>query len=183
MDVGRAGGVGEEAGYDHGGAAGGTVHGVLHDVRGRPPAYGHRLARLLRCGLWRYIVSRGARARRSSPRVYGVRRRPPEYSRQMGWVLTAFQNAVHELLHAPTLEEGVVATVQCGGDTDTNAAICGALLGAVYGREAIPRGWEETIAGCRPTPETTQPRPEEYWPHDALRLAERIVQAGATRWE
>ena len=110
-------------------------------------------------------------------------RRPPEYMRQMGWVLTAFQNAVHELLHAPTLEEGVVETVQCGGDTDTNAAICGALLGAVYGREAIPRGWGDTIAGCRPTPETTQPRPEEYWPHDALRLAERIVEAGATKRE
>lgn len=106
-------------------------------------------------------------------------RRPPEYSRQMGWVLTAFQNAVHELPHAPTLEEGVVATMQCGGDTDTNAAICGALLGVVYGREAIPRRWEDTIAGCRPTPKTTQPRPEEYWPHDALRLAERIVHAGA----
>jgi len=25
-----------------------------------------------------------------------------------------------------------------GGDTDTNAAICGALLGAVCGREAMP---------------------------------------------
>ena len=106
-------------------------------------------------------------------------RRPPEYSRQMGWVLTAFQNALHELLHAPTLEEGIIATVQCGGDTDTNGAICGALLGAVYGRDAVPRQWVERIVKCRPTAETTQPRPKEYWPHDALRLAEQLVQAGA----
>ena len=106
-------------------------------------------------------------------------RRPPEYSRQMGWVLTAFQNALYELLHAPTLEEGAIATVGCGGDTDTNGAICGALLGAVYGREAVPRQWVEKIVKCRPTNETAQPRPKEYWPVDALRLAEHLLQAGA----
>ena len=107
-------------------------------------------------------------------------RRPPEYSDQMGWVLTAFQNALHELLHAPSLEEGVIETVGCGGDTDTNAAICGALLGAVYGHDAVPRQWMERIVKCRPTAGTTQPRPEEYWPDDGLRLAEHLLQAGAT---
>ena len=104
-------------------------------------------------------------------------RRPPEYSHQMGWVLTAFQNTLYELLHASTLEEGVIATVQCGGDTDTNAAICGALLGAVYGRDAVPRQWVDQIVKCRPTAETSQPRPEEYWPDDALQLAEDLLQA------
>ena len=107
-------------------------------------------------------------------------RRPPEYSDQMGWVLTAFQNALYELLHAPTLEEGIVATVGCGGDTDTNAAICGALLGAVNGRDAVPGKWVDRIVKCRPTPGTTRPRPEEYWPDDGLRLAEHLLQAGAT---
>ena len=106
-------------------------------------------------------------------------RRPPEYYHQMGWVLTAFHNALYELLHVPTLEDGVVGTVQCGGDTDTNGAICGALLGAVYGREAVPEQWEERIVACRPTPETPQPRPKEYWPDDALQLADKLVQAGA----
>ena len=106
-------------------------------------------------------------------------RRPPEYSDQMGWVLTAFQNALYELLHARTLEEGVIATVHCGGDTDTNAAICGALLGAVYGRDAVPGQWVDRIVECRPTAETTQPRPEEYWPDDVLRLAEHLLQAEA----
>ena len=105
-------------------------------------------------------------------------RRPQEYSRQMGWVLTAFQNALYELLHASTLDKGVIDTVRCGGDTDTNGAICGALLGAVYGRDAVPEQWVERIMKCRPTAETTQPRPEEYWPDDALRLAEDLLQAG-----
>ena len=61
-----------------------------------------------------------------------LRRRPSEYMNQMGWVLTAFQNALYELMHAPTLKEGVIATMQCGGDIDTNGAICGALLGAGF---------------------------------------------------
>ena len=106
-------------------------------------------------------------------------RRPPKYYDKMGWVLTAFHNAFYELLHAPTLEEGVIETVHCGGDTDTNGAICGALLGAVYGRDAVPRQWVECIVQCRPTPETTRPRPEKYWPCDALQLAEHLLQAGA----
>ena len=76
--------------------------------------------------------------------------RPPEYSRMMGWVLIAFQNALYEILHAQTLDEGVITTVHCGGDTDTNAAICGALLGAVYGTEAVPEQRAQKIAECRP---------------------------------
>jgi ADP-ribosyl-[dinitrogen reductase] hydrolase len=64
--------------------------------------------------------------------------RPPYYVHQQGWVLIAFQNALYQLLHAPSLEDGVVDTIMRGGDTDTNAAICGALLGTVCGREAIP---------------------------------------------
>ena len=107
--------------------------------------------------------------------------RPPEYSRQMGWVLTAFQNALHELVNGTSLDASLIETVHQGGDTDTNAAICGALLGAVHGREAIPRQWAESIAACRATTaRSRQPRPAEYWPHDALELAERLVQAGAS---
>src|SRR5208283_6009792 len=63
---------------------------------------------------------------------------PADYVHQQGWVLIAFQNALWQLLHAPNLEEGVVDTVMRGGDTDINAAIAGALLGAVKGLGAIP---------------------------------------------
>jgi ADP-ribosylglycohydrolase len=63
---------------------------------------------------------------------------PGDFTYQQGWVLIALRNALWQLLHAPSLEEAVVDTVMRGGDTDTNAAICGALLGAVYGRNAMP---------------------------------------------
>jgi ADP-ribosylglycohydrolase len=55
---------------------------------------------------------------------------PADYVHHQGWVLIAFRNALWQLLHAPNLEEGVVDTVMRVGDTDTNAPICGALLGA-----------------------------------------------------
>ena len=62
---------------------------------------------------------------------------PDEYYRQMGWIRIAFQNAFHQALRAPSFEEAVVDTVGRGGDTDTNAAIAGALLGAIHGLSLI----------------------------------------------
>jgi ADP-ribosyl-[dinitrogen reductase] hydrolase len=103
---------------------------------------------------------------------------PAEYQHQMGWVLIAFGNALWQLLHSENLEEGVVDTVMRGGDTDTNAAIAGALLGAVRGRTAIPQQWERAILNCRPKigdPGVGQPRPEVFWPVDALELAEALL--------
>ena len=110
--------------------------------------------------------------------VRGAAEAPPaDYVHQQGWVLTAFRNALWQLLHAPNLEEAVVDTVMRGGDTDTNAAICGALLGAVWGWNAIPDQWTECVLNCRPTagqPHVHRPRPECFWPVDALELAERV---------
>jgi ADP-ribosylglycohydrolase len=108
---------------------------------------------------------------------------PAEYYRQMGWVRIAFQNAFHQALHASSFEEGVVATVGCGGDTDTNAAIAGALLGAIHGRAAVPARWRHKLLACRPLREAgaRRPRPMEFWPADAYELAERLVLAGRER--
>jgi ADP-ribosylglycohydrolase len=106
---------------------------------------------------------------------------PTDYVHQQGWVLIAFQNALWQLLNAPNLEEGVVDTIMHGGDTDTTAAICGALLGTVYGRDAVPDQWVEALLNCRPAagqPHVRRPRPECFWPVDALELAERLISPG-----
>jgi ADP-ribosylglycohydrolase len=103
---------------------------------------------------------------------------PSDFHTQQGWVLVALQNAFFQLLHAPTLEDAVIDTIRRGGDTDTNAAICGALVGAVYGRDAIPAQWQHMVLTCRPMPGQPgieQPRPAVYWPIDALLLAERLL--------
>jgi ADP-ribosylglycohydrolase len=104
--------------------------------------------------------------------------RPADYVRQRGWVLIAFQNALFQSLHAHDLEGGVVDTVMHGGDTDTNAAIAGALLGAVYGREGVPERWTRAVLNCRPSadrPNVHHPRPQRFWPTDALELAAALI--------
>lgn len=115
--------------------------------------------------------------------VRGAAESPPaNYIRRQGWVLTAFRNALWQLLYATNLEEAVVDTVMRGGDTDTNAAICGALLGAVYGRNAVPGQWVESLLNCRPAagqPHVYHPRPECFWPVDALKFAERLLHSQA----
>jgi ADP-ribosylglycohydrolase len=105
---------------------------------------------------------------------------PTDYQTYQGWVLIALQNAFHQLLHAQTPEQGLVDTVMAGGDTDTNAAIAGALLGAVHGRSAIPARWTGAVLSCRPLriANTDHPRPMDFWPVDAFELAEALLLAG-----
>lgn len=131
--------------------------------------------------MWRAALDHGAHPAVRETLEAARQGTPRDFSTQMGWVLIALQNAFHELLHAPTLEEGVVRTVMRGGDTDTNAAIAGALLGALHGREGIPHRWIRALLSCRPIPETgaRHPRPQALWPVDALQLAERLLVAGA----
>lgn len=103
---------------------------------------------------------------------------PEDFMTHQGWVLVAFQNAIWQLLHAPGFEEGVVDTVMRGGDTDTNAAICGALLGAVYGSGAVPRQWREAVLACRPQagrPGVARPRPACFWPVDIPQLVPQLL--------
>ena len=106
---------------------------------------------------------------------------PDDFLTQQGWVLIALQNAFNQLLNAPSLEEGIIDTVMRGGDTDTTAAIAGALLGAVHGREAVPSRWTRSILSCHPIrglPGIQRPRPKPLWPVDALELAERLQVQG-----
>ena len=99
---------------------------------------------------------------------------------KQAWVLVALQNALWQLLHAPNLEEGIVDTIGRGGAARTNAAVCGALLGSVYGIDAVPSRWRDAVTGCRPAAGQAgvgQPRPETYWASDVLELAQQLISA------
>jgi len=104
---------------------------------------------------------------------------PTDFFTHPGWVLLALQNAFY-CLHELEFEEALVQTVGRGGDTDTNAAIAGALLGAHQGRDAIPSRWIYPVLACRPLAEAgaLRPRPMEYWPDDVLELAEAVLNSG-----
>jgi ADP-ribosylglycohydrolase len=43
--------------------------------------------------------------------------------------------------HYESCEETVRSIINCGGDTDTTAAIAGTLAGATVGGQGIPRDW------------------------------------------
>jgi ADP-ribosylglycohydrolase len=103
---------------------------------------------------------------------------PRDYVHHQGWVVTAFHNSLWQLVHASNVKTGIIDTVMRGGDTDTNAAICGALLGAVYGEETIPDQWKQALLDCRPEEGNVNvfhPRPRCFWPVDALQLADQLV--------
>lgn len=113
--------------------------------------------------------------------VASAQSKPQSYLVHQGWVRIALQNAFYRLLHAPDLETGVVDTVREGGDTDTNAAIAGALLGAVHGRDAVPAQWRHLVLTCRPADGLSgvhRPRPRAFWPVDLMDLAERLLYLG-----
>ena len=111
---------------------------------------------------------------------------PGDFQRQMGWYRIALQNAFHQLWRPGSVDRGtphdaLADTVGWGGDTDTNAAICGALLGAVHGASAWPRHFVDRVLTCRPlapVPGGRHLRPRDYWPVDVPMLAERLLVLG-----
>jgi ADP-ribosylglycohydrolase len=95
---------------------------------------------------------------------------PPAYDdEKQGWVRIAFTHAFFQLKHATSFEAALVQVVRSGGDTDTNGAITGALLGACFGLEAIPERWRARVTSCVP------PRPPEYHCGDLLAVADALV--------
>jgi ADP-ribosylglycohydrolase len=83
-----------------------------------------------------------ALAKTDDPKLYG-----PEMHMlsQAGFVRVAFRLAFWELFHAPSFEAALIDVVNRGGDSDTNGAITGALLGAYYGEEQIPERWRTSV--------------------------------------
>lgn len=113
--------------------------------------------------------------------------RPSDFSATNGWVAAALQaawcaiatTAVPEedpatgRFRADRLRLALEAAVRGGGDTDTVAAIAGALLGAACGASAVPWQWRLALKG---------------WPglntHGLVHLADLIVDKGeSTRFD
>jgi len=63
----------------------------------------------------------------------------------MGFTLKAMQAGLWCLEHPEDFQGSLLAVVQAGGDTDTNGAVAGAILGALHGASAIPDRWTARI--------------------------------------
>jgi len=59
--------------------------------------------------------------------------------------LTCVEVALWAAWHEPDLEQALIWLANAGGDTDTNAAVAGGLLGARDGEAAIPRRWIDAL--------------------------------------
>jgi ADP-ribosylglycohydrolase len=64
----------------------------------------------------------------------------------MGFTLKAMQAGLWCLENSADFEESLLAVIHAGGDTDTNGAVAGAVLGAIHGASAIPERWTSRVA-------------------------------------
>jgi ADP-ribosylglycohydrolase len=88
-------------------------------------------------------------------RIGEARTRPPSTFRPNGFVVTALQAALAAVEQTPIPEDepcrhlplALEAAVRIGHDTDTVAAIAGALLGARWGGSALPFRWRRMLHG------------------------------------
>lgn len=74
-------------------------------------------------------------------RVEGVPSKSREELSPTGFVLDTLECALWAWWNFNDWAEAIIALVNMGGDTDTNAAVAGALLGAQYGLGSIPEKW------------------------------------------
>lgn len=65
----------------------------------------------------------------------------PYHGMATAYVVDTMQTVLHFLFSTSSFEECVVSTVNQGGDADTTGAIVGAIAGAYYGLDSIPREW------------------------------------------
>jgi ADP-ribosylglycohydrolase len=73
-----------------------------------------------------------------------------------GYVVHCVEIAFWCALHRPSLEEALIFLAEAGGDTDTNAAVAGALLGARDGETAIPPRWLDQLGPARSVAELAE---------------------------
>ena len=59
--------------------------------------------------------------------------------------MIAFSYTFYYLKLELSYEEAIRRTLLLGGDTDTNAAIVGGLMGAYHGVDAIPEKWRNAV--------------------------------------
>jgi ADP-ribosyl-[dinitrogen reductase] hydrolase len=64
---------------------------------------------------------------------------------EFGYVVHCVEIAFWCAIHLPSLEDALIFLAEAGGDTDTNAATAGALMGARDGETAIPPRWRDQL--------------------------------------
>jgi len=90
----------------------------------------------------------------------------------IGLAKWGFVHGFRHLRLGSSFEDAMRATLAGGGDTDTNAAIVGGLVGATKGVQGIPERWLRAVLVGEGEGERT--RPAEYHPARLVKLAEEL---------
>lgn len=72
---------------------------------------------------------------------------PRDFRSGNGWVVRAFQGALAAVAGAVDARDALERAIRGGGDTDTVAAIAGALAGALWGGTQVPLSWQRRLHG------------------------------------
>jgi ADP-ribosyl-[dinitrogen reductase] hydrolase len=99
-----------------------------------------------------------------------------------GWVLHALYCAIYGFLHFDTYTDALRWIVDLRGDTDTNGAITGALIGSYVGFSGLMETEKDNIdvlVSCTTREIGNKPRPEVYMVH-SMEKVNRMV-AGLIR--
>ncbi|GAA5202331.1 ADP-ribosylglycohydrolase family protein [Microbacterium jejuense] len=119
----------------------------------------------VRAGLERIPTERRARWAQLIDEALVPGRHPRDFAQGNGWVVLAFQAALCAVAGAASLVDALERAVRGGLDTDTVAAIAGALAGAVWGASALPEDWRAILHG---------------WPGIGADELERLARAAVT---
>ena len=88
------------------------------------------------------------------------------------WVRVTLRLALWELWHAPTFEAALIDVINRGGDADANAAVTGALFGAVHGATAIPERWSQDVLEVN----GQGPLFSKYHPRELMTLVQNLPE-------
>jgi ADP-ribosylglycohydrolase len=94
----------------------------------------------------------------------------------IGHVKHAFTLAFYFLRRNISYKESIIQTLMLGGDTDTNAAIVGGMIGARYGSKQIPDSMKEPVLAFDCTSGLGHKRPKRYKASLCKELSEQLMR-------
>lgn len=98
-------------------------------------------------------------------------------SKNIGWVKWAFIQTIYYLRNNISYETAIKEVLMRGGDTDTNACICGGVLGALHGIDKIPKYMLDPVMKFDPTqPDNGHKRPIKYSATNVYGLVHKMLK-------
>ncbi|AGE50346.1 ADP-ribosyl glycohydrolase [Acanthocystis turfacea Chlorella virus Canal-1] len=100
----------------------------------------------------------------------------------MGWSKIAWSYSFQMLRQRLSYKEAILSVLLQGGDTDTNAAIVGSMIGAAMGFKSLYKEAKtqiDVLLKCDPTI-GDQPRPVDYAPNTIIQLVKEILDVNTS---